>query len=110
MTKMTLACGLIVTLAACASNAPSPATAVQAPAAGTQSAAPAATQAVAAVGAKPKIVCEESKVTGTLIPQRICMTPEEQEQRRKAAQDAMRNMQNQSSMSQPLPPGSSGGG
>lgn len=98
MTKLTLACGLFMTLAACASNAPSPATAVQAPAAGTQSAAPAATQAAAPVAAKPKIICEESKPTGTLIPQRICMTPEEQEQRRKAAQEAMRNIQTQSAI------------
>ena len=110
MTKLTLACGLIMTLAACASNTPNTpaaAMAAQAPAAGTQSAAPAATQDVATTATKPKIVCEESKPTGSLIPQRICMTPEEQAQRRKAAQEAMLKMQTQSSINAT---GSSSGG
>jgi hypothetical protein len=107
MTKLTLACALIMTLAACASNTPPPAMAVQAPAVGTQPAATVATQAAAPVAAKPKIVCEESKPTGSLIPQRICMTPEEQAQRRKAAQDAMRTLQAQSAINAS---GSSSGG
>jgi len=81
MTKLSFACGLALSavLAACAS-APhnSPAAASAAPAAGTTT--------VAAAGDKPKLVCEDSTQIGSHFKQRICMTPEEAEARRKAAQ------------------------
>jgi hypothetical protein len=105
MTKLPLACGLILTLAACASSGPAgtasanPATG--APAAGTAAPAPQA-------AAKPKLVCEETKPLGSLLPQRVCMSPEEAAQRKKAAQDAMRNMQQQSQVGPGA--GSSNGG
>ncbi|MGE5624720.1 MAG: hypothetical protein ACM3ZT_04150 [Bacillota bacterium] len=108
MTKLTLACGLILILAACASNSPAPGTAsaAPAPAAGTSVAATAATKATAQA-TKPKLVCEEEKPLGSLLPQRICMTPEEAAKRRKAAQDAMRNIQNSGNIEEKG--GSSGG-
>lgn len=106
MTKFTLACGLILTLAACASGPEAPATATAAP----DTAAPAATTSAPAAqaAAKPKLVCEETKPLGSLLPQRICMTPEEAAQRRKAAQDRMRDMQQQSAVGPGA--GSSSGG
>src|SRR5579863_8570467 len=104
MTKLTLACGLIITLAACASNPPPASTATGAPAAGTQAA---ATQATAQA-AKPKLICDEEKPLGSLLPQRICMTPEEAAQRRKAARDAMTNIRDQSAVGPGA--GSSSGG
>ena len=111
MMKSPLACGLILTLAACASNSSAPGTAA-APANSTGTVvtapAPATAQAPAAQPAKPKLVCEEDKPLGSLIPQRICMTPEEAAARRKAAQDRMRNLQNQSAVGPGM--GSSSGG
>lgn len=108
MTKLTLACGLALSLSlmACAST-PKPAAA---PAASGTTAAPAAGTATATAQAstKPKLVCEESKPLGSLIPQRICMTPEEAAARQKAAQDKMRNIQNQSATGPGM--GSSSGG
>jgi len=104
MTKLTLACGLALSLSllACAST-PTPAApsaATGAPAAGTAAAQAAAT--------KPKLVCEESKPLGSLLPQRICMTPEEADQRRKAAQEKVRQIQDQSAVGPGA--GSSSGG
>jgi len=104
MTKLTLACGLALSLSllACAST-PTPAApsaAAGAPAAGTATAQAAAT--------KPKLVCEESKPLGSLLPQRICMTPEEADQRRKAAQEKVRQIQDQSAVGPGA--GSSSGG
>jgi len=98
MTKLALACGLAVTLMACASNPQSPAP-VAAPAGA--SAAPAAgtsNTTAQAAPAKPKLVCEEQKPLGSLLPQRICMTPEEAAARKKAAQDKVRQMQDQSAV------------
>jgi hypothetical protein len=108
MTKFVLACGLALTLMACASN-PDQSSAA-APAAGS-SAAPAsstATTVAQAAPAKPKLVCEEQKPLGSLLPQRICMTPEEAAARKKASQDRMRQMQDQSSVGPGA--GSSSGG
>ena len=101
MTKLTLACGLIITLAACASNPPPAAmAATAAPAAGTQAAAPAATQATAQA-AKPKLICDDTSQIGSHMAQRICMTPEQAEARRKAAQQAAQEFQMQSKQSCP---------
>lgn len=104
MTKSSLVCSLILTLAlgACASEpkqAASDATAT--PAGGTSAVAQAAP-------AKPKLVCEEQKPLGSLLPQRICMTPEEAAQRQKAAQEKMREIQNSSAVGPGA--GSSSGG
>jgi hypothetical protein len=99
-TKLALACGLAVTLMACASNpqtpapAAAPAAASSAPAAGTAS----APETAQAAPGKPKLVCEEQKPLGSLLPQRICMTPEEAAARKKAAQDRVRQMQDQSAV------------
>jgi hypothetical protein len=105
MTKLTLACGLALTLAiaACASEPKQTAGATAAPGGST-----AATATAQAAPAKPKLVCEEEKPLGSLLPQRICMTPEEAATRQKAAQDKMRNIQNQSA-SGPGMSSSSGG-
>jgi hypothetical protein len=86
--------GLLLALAACANDEPHVA-------AGVPSTAPAAhTASAAAQAGKPKLVCEETKPLGSLLPQRICVTPEEAAARKKASQEAIRNMQNQSSGSQ----------
>jgi len=95
MTKLLLTCGLLAALTACATSQPSP-TAAAAPAG---SAAPAATStpssqtAVAAAPDKSKLVCEENDQLGSHFQQRVCMTPEQAEERRKAAQAAMQNAQ-----------------
>ncbi|HEY3644308.1 MAG TPA: hypothetical protein VGM16_03130 [Gammaproteobacteria bacterium] len=104
MMKTTLACGLALALglAACASNPDQPATATSTAPAGST-----ATVAQAAP-AKPKLVCESDKPLGSNLPQRICMTPEEAAARQKAAQDRIRNMQNQSATGPGM--GSSSGG
>ncbi|HSN18894.1 MAG TPA: hypothetical protein VLV87_11890 [Gammaproteobacteria bacterium] len=100
MTKLTLACGLALSLSlmACASTS-NPTSA--APAAGTSA-------ATAQASTKPKLVCEETKPLGSNLPQRICMTPEEAAQRQRAAQDRMRQLQNQSAEGPGM--GSSSGG
>lgn len=107
MTKLTLACALALSLSlmACAS-APKTATAV--PTASGTTTAPAMGTATAQASTKPKLICEESKPLGSLLPQRICMTPEEAAARKTAAQNAMRNMQNESAKGPGM--GSSSGG
>ena len=111
MTKLALACSLALTLMACASN-PNNSAPAAAPAANGTTSAPASGTAPAAASAqapaKPKLVCEEQKPLGSLLPQRICMTPEEAAARRKAAQDRVQNMQNQSAVG-PGQSSSSGG-
>lgn len=103
MTKLTLACGLALCLSlmACASTPKSAA-------AGSATATPANGTATAQASTKPKLICEESKPLGSLLPQRVCMTPEEAAQRQKASQENMRNMQNQSAVGPGM--GSSSGG
>lgn len=93
MTKLTLACGLALSLSlmACASTS-KPAAATSG--ASSTTAAPAAGTSTAQASTKPKLICEETKPLGSNLPQRICMTPEEAAARQKAAQDKMRNLQN----------------
>lgn len=99
MTKLFLTCGLLAALTACATSQPAP----MAAASPATSAVPAATSApaaqtattVAAAPGKPKLVCEETDQMGSHFPQRVCMTPEQMEARRKAAQAAMQNYQMQ---------------
>jgi len=89
MTKLSLACGLVLSaaLTACAS-APqdSPRTATAAPGAGTAIA--------AASGTRPKLVCEDSNQIGSHMAAHICLTPEQVEARRKEAQQAAQDFQN----------------
>ena len=109
MTKLTLACALALSLSlmACAS-APKTATATAVPTASGTTTAPATGPVTAQASTKPKLICEESKPLGSLLPQRICMTPEEAAARKTAAQNAMRNMQNESAKGPGM--GSSSGG
>ncbi len=116
MTKLSLACGLMLTLGlvACASS-PQPAAVAQSSASSAPASAPAAapassTAATAQASAKPKLICEEEKPLGSLLPQRICMTPEEAAARQKAAQDKMRNLQNDSAVGPGMGAGGSSGG
>jgi hypothetical protein len=87
--------GLWLALAACAHDQPHMV-------GGNLSAAPASQTATAAAQAagKPKLVCEETRPLGSLLPQRICLTPEEAAARKKASQEAIRNIQNSSSGTQ----------
>lgn len=99
MTKLLMTCGLLMVLAACATSQPAPSASASAsaPAVTSASAAPAAqsgTAPVAAAPAKPKLVCEAADQMGSHFQQRVCMTPEQMEARKKAAQEAMRNYQN----------------
>ncbi len=108
MTKLALACSLALTLMACASN-PDNSTPAAAPAASSATPAPASGAApVAAAPSKPKLVCEEEKPLGSLLPQRVCMTPEEAAARKRAAQEHIRDIQNQSAVGPGA--GSSSGG
>lgn len=43
-----------------------------------------------------RLVCFAEKTTGSHLRKRICLTPEEMEQRRKADQEAMRNLRQSS--------------
>ncbi len=99
MTKSFLICGVLAALTACATSQPAStastasAAAPAVAAADTTAGAPAAT--TAAAPGKPKLVCEETQQLGSHFPQRVCMTPEQMEARRKAAQAAMQNYQMQ---------------
>lgn len=102
MTKLLMTCGLLAVLTACATSQPAP-SAAAAPAApavtDTASAAPAAQSGAAPVAAAPgksKLICEDTSRIDSHFQQRVCMTPEQAEARRKAAQEAMRTYQNSS--------------
>ncbi|HEY3860186.1 MAG TPA: hypothetical protein VGM47_11330 [Gammaproteobacteria bacterium] len=107
MMKLPFACGLMLALglAACAST---PKTASTSATAVPGSSTAAATATAQAAPAKPKLICEEEKPLGSLLPQRICMTPEEAAARQKAAQSQVRNLQSQSAVGPGM--GSSSGG
>ena len=121
MMKLSLACGLALSalLAACSSApthsqlgtaaAPSAAVAPAAPAAPAATAAPAAGTAVATASTKIKLVCDDTNQTGSHMITRICLTPEQMEARRKAAQQAaqdaqLRNAQSRSQSASGGPP------
>lgn len=89
MMKLSLACGLALSalLVAC-SSAPT-----QSQPAATTTAAPAAGTAVATASAKLKLVCDDTNQTGSHMMTRICLTPEQMEARRKAAQQAAQQAQ-----------------
>jgi hypothetical protein len=96
-TRFLMASVLTLALAACADAPPqtSATGSTVAPSARTATTATAAAQA-----GKPKLVCEETRPLGSLLPQRICLTPEEAAARKKASQEAIRNIQNSSSGTQ----------
>ena len=111
MTKLLLTCGLLAALTACATSQPAP----SAPTASTSSAAPdagsaAAAPQVAAAPSKPKMICEDTARTDSHFQQRVCMTPEQMEARRKQAQADMQNYQNSGVCAQGGGGGSCGGG
>ncbi|MGH3626898.1 MAG: hypothetical protein ACRDRL_05580, partial [Sciscionella sp.] len=87
MTRWILAIGVASLLAACATSPEQPATA--------QSGASAKTAQVAS-NAEPEKktdkICTSSMEIGSHIPQHTCVTREQSEQRKKAAQQAMQNM------------------
>jgi hypothetical protein len=105
MTRSILLCSLLAlstaVLADTAGTTPAAAAATATPAATAPAtdaapAAPAAASAVAAAPAapaKPKLVCETTHPLDSHINQRICMTPEQMAERKKAAQEAMRRLQ-----------------
>ena len=88
MTKLSLACGLALSaaLAACSSVPGTAQTATAAPAGTTAAATPVASTT-------PKLVCEDSDQMGSHFSQRICLTPEQVEQRRKDSRQAAQDMQ-----------------
>lgn len=95
MTKLLLTCGVLAALTACATSQPAPSAAAGAAGTATPAAtsAPSSQSSAAATPAKARLVCEETQQLGSHFQQRVCMTPEEAEARRKAAQEAMRNAQ-----------------
>ena len=97
MTKLSLACGLAlsVALAACSTTPPAGQTTTGSTSAPAASTAPAATTAASATPAKgPKLVCEDSSQMGSHFKSHICLTPEQMAQRRKDSQQAAQDMQN----------------
>src|SRR5579859_2808712 len=111
MRTLLLTCGLMAVLTACATSQPSP-TAEATPAAAPTSVASAATSAApqaAPAPTKGKMVCEDSARIDSHFKQRVCMTPEEVEARRKAAQADMQNYQNSSVCAQGGGGGACGG-
>lgn len=86
--------GLLTLLAACATSGKPPAMT----AAGTAASGQGKTLMVQ-TGTKTadenKLICTQSVPLGTHLPQRICLTKAQMAARQKAAQEAMRNMQNE---------------
>ena len=111
MMKLSLACGLALStiLVACSSAPTQSQPSAAAPAANTAPAvttAPAAGTATATASTKIKLVCDDTNQTGSHMMTRICLTPEQMEARRKAAQEAAQQaqMHNVQSQSQGQPP------
>ncbi len=97
MSKWISSLGLALLMTACATPQQPPA---QASGAATSSGQP---QMVVSTGTQPagqKLICSESYPMGSHIPQRICLTPEQAAARKKAAQEAMQNVQMQGAQSQ----------
>jgi hypothetical protein len=95
MTKISFACGLALSTVVAAWSsmlmaAPAATTAV---AAATAAAAPAGATAAPKVAATPKLVCESISEAGSHMKKRVCLTPEQMEQRHKDSQQAARDMQ-----------------
>lgn len=91
MYKLLLAGGMTLLLVACASTQPSKTSSA--------AAANAQSQVVVYAGTKEDdqhLICTSSHVMDSHIPQRICLTKEQEAARQKAAQEAVRNMQMQS--------------
>ena len=93
MTRSILLCGLLALSTTVLADAPTATTSAGAATATPQAAAPAAASAVVAAPAKPKLVCEVNHAIDSHINQRICMTPEQMAERKKAAQEQMMRLQ-----------------
>jgi hypothetical protein len=95
MTKLSFACGLALSTVVAAWSsvlmaAPAATTTAVAAAA---TAVPAAATAASKPSATPKLVCESVSESGSHMKKRICLTPEQMEQRHKDSQQAARDMQ-----------------
>ena len=102
MIRSILLCGLVAFSLGAYADTPAPAAATATPAphsstlaavAATTSAVPAAASAVAATTVKKQLNCEWEPQLGSHMMSRICMTPEQMAERKKAAQEAMRRLQ-----------------
>ena len=96
MTKLSFACGLALSTvvagwssmlmaAPAAATAAAPASATSVPAG--------ATAPSKAAAATPKLICESVSESGSHMKKRVCLTPEQMEQRHKDSQQAARDMQ-----------------
>lgn len=89
MTKLLMTCGAAVLLVACASQPATTGSTMASSATQGSSAAPAAS------GVQPqqaKLICEDSDQIGSHFHARVCLTPEQAEARKKAAQEMMSNL------------------
>lgn len=92
MTRWILVIGAVSVLAACATSPEQPANAQVSGQAKSGQVATAANPEH-----KPQMICTEGMAMGSHIPQRVCVTAEQQKAREKADQEAMRNLQSNSS-------------
>jgi hypothetical protein len=113
MTKLSFACGLVLSTAVAAWSsvsiaAPTAATAT-APADATVAPAGVTTPAATAAAAPktPKLVCENVSEAGSHMKKRVCLTPEQMAQRHKDSQQAAHDLQNRARQlnSEGKPPG-----
>lgn len=88
MTKLSFTCGLALSTVVAAWSS----VLMAAPAA-TTAAAPASATAPSKAAATPKLVCESVSESGSHMKKRVCMTPEQMEQRHKDSQQAARDLQ-----------------
>lgn len=95
MTKLSFACGLALSTVVAAWSSILMADTPAAPAGTAAAAAPAAPAAATAApkAATPKLVCESVSESGSHMKKRVCLTPEQMEQRHKDSQQAARDMQ-----------------
>lgn len=92
MTKLSFACGLALsTVVAAWSSAPLADSTAPAAPAGT-AVAPAGTSATTA-SKTPKLVCENISEAGSHMKKRVCLTPEQMEQRHRDSQRAAQDLQ-----------------
>ncbi|HEX4300798.1 MAG TPA: hypothetical protein VH327_07995 [Gammaproteobacteria bacterium] len=114
MTKLSFACGLVLSTAVATWSsvsmaAPTAATAA-APTAATAAPAGITTPAAATAAAAPKtpkLVCESVSEAGSHMKKRVCLTPEQMAQRHKDSQQAAQDLQNRARQlnSEGKPPG-----
>lgn len=93
MTKLSFACGLALSTVVAAWSSMLMADTPAASAGTAAAAAPAAATAAPKAAATPKLVCESVSEAGSHMKKRVCLTPEQMEQRHKDSQQAARDMQ-----------------